>query len=208
MEKRHLGVFSGWQLTVLGLGAMLVPGALWGATTLTDVAISDPNTGRRAFVDDNHRLLVEDANLIPASQPQNFVNDSFGIPNGACTPVYQIPRGKALVITDVTMTVQPVTAGIPAIQEVFWGDDGFKCTRFVGGATTDGASRAQQIIDPLAPGAPVPAGSIINVAGANANGSGSFHGYLVPAAQVPAAGTAELAQLSGRLQAPPLSRAR
>ena len=114
MNKKLFGIFSGTHLTILGLGAMLVPSALYGADAFTRVVIQD-TAGRLAFITGGKLNVydqVGDTLAGYASNPLNFVKAEGSCSSGNNgSTVYTPPNGKALIVTSANLTFFNATAG-------------------------------------------------------------------------------------------------
>jgi hypothetical protein len=188
MDLKTWGPFTGNQLTILLTAAILalVPTALWSVETYTKVVIQDALTGARAAVDSQRRLVVQDQIGAADETPANFVHAIFDTPN-VCTNVYTVPANKALVLKSLHAYLFKQNAANAYVQMVVY--SAASCGGLVKAAAVSSQVAESKVVD-FGNGLAIPAGHTISMAGINNIGSASIHGYLVPAAWVPASAAA------------------
>jgi hypothetical protein len=201
MERRLFGLFTGWQLTILGCVALLAPGALYATVTFSPVALVDPTTGAKSLVDSGRRLYVYDPIAGYRNLPSDLVNIQFiavgGSNSVSCVSAYTIPAGKALVVTSVNGVLTNLNGEGP---DSFYIDTVSTCPSPDLIGFDQNTTGATPFALDLGLGATAPAGAGLYIFTFNATATGFIRGYLVPANSVPAANTAEAAEVH-----PPLS---
>jgi hypothetical protein len=160
-------IFSG----IIG-AAIIAPAGVYAAVSST-VAIGNPSNGTTATVDGASQLLTN------ASGPKNMVEFEGQASAGNCGAVYTPPAGKAIVLTEVTADLGTGTVG----QESYAYLGHANCNDIVDFFDTTQGYEAQS--------RNYPAGLPISSVGVLASGSAPVYisgvGYLIPAAQLPAA---------------------
>lgn len=102
MFRKAMSGFTATHLTVLALGAMFAPSALFAIPSFTYVSVLDPLTGNKAAIDANRKLIVRDQTLELPVNPGQQVDIFFNLFNNACATDYVVPAGKALVVLSMT----------------------------------------------------------------------------------------------------------
>lgn len=101
MLRELLNKLSGTHLTILALGAMFVPGALYAIPSFSNVAIEDPNTGTLALVNNSRALQTFDYLASYANSPANIVRINGECLDGSSNITYTPSTGKALIVKSV-----------------------------------------------------------------------------------------------------------
>jgi hypothetical protein len=188
-------VSSHWRTASLVAGALVV-GTVIGpplaqAASSTLVRIEGGHSTHVAAVSKTGELSVNAGlTTTPAGQVKVALASPadavvvVGTPHCPAGEVYNVPAGKALVITSVTFLNLAVTSGTPHTLELVTGPVATPCFRIVAIAgATQGVETHTQAFNP---GIPVPAGDALGISGSNDDGDVLIYGYLVPAAAVPA----------------------
>lgn len=99
MPQKTFGPFSGMQLTVMFVAALafMLPTTLWAVDAYQNVAIQDPLSGRKAFINSARRLSVSDGPALMDENPVNFVRFSRQATQN-CIRIATPPAGKSLII--------------------------------------------------------------------------------------------------------------
>jgi hypothetical protein len=102
MKGKTWGPFTGTQLTMMFIALMLVmaPGTLWAVAAYTNVAIQDPVTGKKSYVDKGRRLWVYNSITGADEIVSQFVR-FFGAAPPSCSALATPPAGKALVVKSI-----------------------------------------------------------------------------------------------------------
>ena len=186
-----LNRLTGWQITTIAAVALLAPGGLYAAVTFSNVAIVNPASGVPAGVDPGGNLHTRDSLGQYRSDPGNFVNLSIPMTNtsGCEATTYSIPSGKALIITSITGNYFN-SGTLTALGLTVSG--GATCAgpsyivQWVAAPKTFGAIVGKSFS--YEPGVPIP-GGVVSFLSDGDGGYTFVHGYLVPAAMVPASAT-------------------
>lgn len=191
------------KATVVAVGAVaLLIGALFGPSLASATSHSfvtlvhgkhTAGISKSGQVSVNPHLTKTTAGQVTETEakPSSFV-DVFSPPTCDPNGAYKVPKGKALIITDVEYYNHPSTTN--AELDLFDGPAASPCTSLIGAGV---ASASTTTSEPLSPGIAVPAGDALGVAESNDTGTLQVFGYLVPAADVPvkAASTSKVRHL-------------
>ena len=184
---------SGGQITLIILAAILVPGTVTAAVVFQPVAIVDPSTGKQSYVDNGRKLWTFDPVAGYRNSPANFVRISISNNGNQCeaSQQYVIPAGKSLILTAITGYAYLYSNNASAGYHLF---DGANCTSsamtsYV--ASVSSAAPAVPLAIDLGTGIVVAAGKTLSVKSVSNAGYTYLHGYLVPAAAVPATASAD-----------------
>jgi hypothetical protein len=107
--RKLFGVLSGAQVTLIASLAIVTPGAVY-AVAYTSVVITEPNSGRQAFIDSARRLFTYDPIQAYSTNPANIINLSYGVPANQTNTLLTEPAGVAFVIKSINMTYSSGTA--------------------------------------------------------------------------------------------------
>lgn len=188
--RNFANTLSGALIPVLMMAALLAPGRLDAAEA---VAIADPNTGSKAYVDSGRRLYVHDPIAGYANNPANFVNivKTATVGDGLKT-IYTPPAGKALIIksahfshlrnfgkNNVHMEIRENGNALMAFEAVEAA--GTKSAAFEPGLVLHGGAQLKMLF-------------LCWDGASNAVGYLFLQGYLVPSSAVPLAGAAQAAE--------------
>jgi hypothetical protein len=208
MATKHLGPFSGWQLTVIicvVFATLFFPATVW-AVSGSNVFVTDAVTGARAKVDSAGNQQVHQngtvtvAGSVTASQPtasiyrSNFVSDGPCATTAPfkCPTVAKPPAGKALVLTDIHLDVRVALATGIGEDLDFWISSDGTCDQATFTVTVDDVNPAGigEIVLPMDTGLAIPAGEalcVLNGDSVNITAESYAFGYTVAPNAVPAA---------------------
>jgi hypothetical protein len=183
MLRKTWGPFTGTQLTMMFIALMLVmaPGTLWAVAAYTNVAIQDPVTGKKSYVDKGRRLWVYNPITGADEVVSQFVR-FFGAAPSSCSALASPSPGKALVVKSIrTDHYADNQSGLDLVLRV-----GSSCSSNPVASVTSGDSKAiQQYFEP---GIVVPPGQSLWFFKTTSDRFIYVYGtgYLVPAAWAPA----------------------
>ena len=183
MNRKLWGLFSGTHLTIMFAATMgvMLPGALRAVDAFTTVAIEDPISGVKAYIDSARRFSVYNLFAAVRHQPWNLVH-GFGSASG-CSSVYTVPAGSALIVQSMTAYMHSASTVGSEVELAVYSAVG--CTgSLIAAATSDRAH--ETVTQTFGSGVAIPSGRTLSAAAINNNGSFAFYGYLVPASWVPA----------------------
>jgi hypothetical protein len=196
-RRRKQGMFrdivnklSGGQITAIILALILIPGAVGAAVAFQPIAIVDPSTGRSSYIDSGRKLYVYDPIAGYRNNPANVVHVSMRHFGTTCDGSYTIPVGKALIITSISgyehQYNNQLRSGVTLI-------DGLRCSGLVLAdhmSSVSVAAPAAPVAMDFGAGILVKPGRAVSFTSYYNIGTTYMHGYLVPAAAVPAAASA------------------
>lgn len=193
MFGKILDKLSGSHITAIAITAMVVPGAAVAAVAYQAVAIVDPNTGSRSYVDSGRRLSVYDPIAGYGNAPWNKVEIKISNSGNLCETNYEykVPTGRALIITAVSGYETQYSTSVNFSGYHLYDNTG--CSgNFLSAHISPVTSSSQRV--PLAvelgSGVVVRPGKTVSVYSVNNYGFTFLHGYLVPASSIPAAAAA------------------
>jgi hypothetical protein len=216
MKLKHVGPFSGWQLTTIicvVFATLFFPATVW-AVSGSSVFITDAVTGAHAKVDAARNLQVHQngtvtvagnvkatvAGAVTANPPtssiytSDFTSDdpcSAASPP-QCTTVAKPSAGNALIVTEIHMDVWNAAATGAGDSVFFFISPDGSCTLNVASliAVDDVNPGGVGLVSlPINSGLVIPAGQALcvdNQAPANISAESYLFGYTVPANAVPA----------------------
>jgi hypothetical protein len=200
MLRKTWGPFTGTQLTMMFIALMLVmaPGTLWAVAAYTNVAIQDPVTGKKSYVDKGRRLWVYNPITGADEVVSQFVRFR-GLFGSACYPITTPPPGKGLVITSAHIS----SNGSEASYAVLYTGSS-PCESPVGVAYFVGPGTTPLSFEP---GVVVPAGHSLWAYTGPPTGAEVFGtGYLVPAAWAPASASYDVSASPASVEEMPRQR--
>jgi hypothetical protein len=181
---------SGGEITMIILALILIPGAVGAAVAFQPIAIVDPSTGRSSYIDSGRKLYVYDPIAGYRNNPANVVHVSMRHFGTTCDGSYTIPVGKALIITSISgyehQYNNQLRSGVTLI-------DGLRCSGLVLAdhmSSVSVAAPAAPVAMDFGAGILVKPGRAVSFTSYYNIGTTYMHGYLVPAAAVPAAASA------------------
>jgi hypothetical protein len=196
---RTWGPFTGRQLTTMfvALCCVLMPGAVWAADAYTNVAITDPVSGRTANVDANRRLEISDGSgaltvdgtltALEASR-LNYRRAWKVASHNTCLEVIRPPAGRALIIKTAHFnTYSNPTPGPTAWTALYVTNPANGC---VGLAATENPAGIGVTQLDFTPGLVVPAGQALLARVNNVQAEIAAFGYDLPATSVAASAPA------------------
>ena len=186
--------WSRWPTAALVAGALLagtvIGPAVVQAATAGLVRLEGGGSSHLAKVSSSGQLSVNPgltqtaAHQILAVQasPSSYVT-VIGADNtpGTCTRIYQIPRGRALIITGADFSLGDFTSP-PETLNILSGPAAKPCTALAAFSTSEEARASDNQV--FQPGIAIPAGNYLGMEGTD-NGGVEIYGYLVPASEVP-----------------------
>ena len=186
MLRRLSETFTATHLVAMFGIAVLAPTTLY-AVAVSNVTITDANTGATAYVDAGRKLWTNDVVNDYTRNPVNAVNISdLSLNNTGFHTIYTIPSGKALLIKSVSSVYFGNTEG-NALYSYLYDPSTSIIYNF------EGAHVADSISAVLDPGIVVHTGTLSLLAGGGSNTTTLrtyIQGYLIPAAVAPAAALA------------------
>jgi hypothetical protein len=181
---------AGALVPAMMTAALLAPGPLDAAEA---VAIADPNTGAKAYVDGGRKLYVHDPIAGYANNPANFVSIlKTAVAGDSLKTIYTPPAGKALIIKSAHFSYLKNTGRRSIHLEIRENGNALMGFETVEVAGTKSAAFEPGIV--LHGGAQLKMLFLSWDGPSSAVGYVSLQGYLVPSFAVPPAGSAQAAE--------------
>ena len=179
---RERGMSPGWLAAGVAVGVILAPVAAVAAGAGV-TSLVGPN-GTKAAVARTGQLLTNPADVNSIRIFTNLDSLQAGGTSTGCVPLYIVPAGDSLVLTQLTIDTWVDPTPGTSNNVIFWtGTSGTKCMNPIGDVNPPTFG---DTVLPFSPGYVVPAGDdVAGIAGGGVSAEVYAMGYLVPVADAP-----------------------